>query len=57
MNRASPSDLRKVLAMVDALAKAGILFVPMPALNPVDHSNLAAQAAERLEQLAKEAEA
>jgi hypothetical protein len=57
MNRASPIDLRKVLAMVDALTKAGILFVPMPVLNDADHAELAAKAAARLEQLAQEAEA
>lgn len=57
MNRASPIDLRKALEMVSAFTKAGILFVPMPVLNEVDHANLVAQTTDRLEQIAQEAEA
>lgn len=56
MNRASPIDLRKALEMVNVMVKAGILFVPMPALSDADHANLVAQAADRLEQIAEEAE-
>jgi hypothetical protein len=57
MNRASPIDLRKALEMVNAMVKAGILFVPMPVLSEADHANLVAKAADRLEQIAEEAEA
>lgn len=57
MNRASPIDLRKALEMVNAMVKAGILFVPMPALSDADHANLVAQVADRLEQIAQEVEA
>lgn len=57
MNRASPVELRKALEVANALTKAGIRFVCMPVRDEADHSNLAEQAAERLEQIAVAIEA
>ena len=56
MNRASPADMRKALAVVDVLRKAGILFVPMPVMSAEDHSSLIEQVDSRLEQLAQQQE-
>lgn len=56
MNRASPVDLRKAIEVANAYTKAGILFVPMPALNEADQRDLVQQASQRLEQIIAETE-
>ena len=56
MNRASPVDLRRAAEMTQRFVKAGILFVPMPALDQADHDALVAQSAERLEKMAQMAD-
>ena len=56
MNRANPADLRRAAEMTQRFVKAGILFVPMPALDQADHDALVAQSAERLERMAQLAE-
>lgn len=53
MNQASPADLRKELEAAQALTKAGILFVPMPVLNEIDHAELQAEVVKRLGQIAE----
>ncbi|WP_027921550.1 DUF1382 family protein [Pseudomonas sp. URMO17WK12:I12] len=55
MNRASPVQLRKALEAADAMAKAGILFVAIPVLNPQDYFDLLFNLDARLERLEKEA--
>ena len=52
MNRANPKDLRNALELANTMAKAGILFVPMPVLHAEDHKALGMQSAERLEKIA-----
>jgi hypothetical protein len=42
--------------MAQRFVKAGILFVPMPALDQADHDALVAQSAKRLERMAELAE-
>jgi hypothetical protein len=56
MNRASPSELRKSLEAAQAMVKAGILFVPMPVLNEMDHAELTSKMLGRMETMAVEAE-
>ncbi|MBO6278762.1 MAG: DUF1382 family protein [Pseudomonas sp.] len=56
MNRASPADLRKQIEAANLYTKAGILFVPMPVLNPDDYQALIQQADQRLGQLCEEPE-
>lgn len=56
MNRANPADLRRAADMAQRFVKAGILFVPMPALDQADHDALVAQSAERLEKMAQMAD-
>ena len=56
MNRASPSDMRKALEAVSALVSAGILFVSMPVSSTEERDNRIKEGAERLEQMAKDAE-
>lgn len=51
MNRASAPDLRKALEVAHSLMKAGILFVPMPALNQADHETLVAELRRRMDAL------
>lgn len=51
MKRASPVDLRKELSAAQTLASAGILFVPIPALNEEDHAALRAEVIKRMEQI------
>lgn len=53
MNRANPADLRRAAEMAQRFVKAGILFVPMPALDQADHDALVAQSAERLDRMAR----
>lgn len=57
MKRANPAQLRQSLELADRMAKLGILFVCVPAVDEADHLNLATQATERLERLAVIAEA
>ena len=56
MKRANPADLRRAAEVAHTYVKAGILFVPMPALDQADHDALVAQSADRLERLAQAAE-
>ncbi|KQQ62926.1 hypothetical protein ASF66_00810 [Pseudomonas sp. Leaf129] len=56
MKRANPADLRRAAVVAHTYVKAGILFVPMPALDQADHDALVAQSADRLERLAQAAE-
>ena len=56
MNRANPADLRRAAEMTQRFVNAGILFVPMPALDQADHDALVAHSAERLEKMAELAE-
>ena len=56
MNRASPVQLRLMLQMANDLAKAGVLFVPMPVSSTEEFIARNAEVAERLEQMEKEAE-
>lgn len=56
MNRASLPDLRKALESASALARAGIAFVCMPALNDDDLERLRLESLHRLDQLAESAE-
>ena len=45
VKRANPAELRKALEIAQSLAKAGIMFVPMPVLNSYDLKNLTEQSA------------
>lgn len=56
MNRASPVDMRKALAMANQMTQAGLLFVPMPVASPEEFAYLARKAHERLGQIAQAAE-
>lgn len=56
MNRANPAGLRKALEAANTMAKAGVMFICMPVLNEADGHQLVAQAAQRFEQLIKQAE-
>lgn len=56
IQRASPADLRKALEIANTLAKAGLLFIPMPVLSAEDASGLQRQAFERLDKLTQAAE-
>lgn len=56
MERASPVELRKAIAMANALAEAGLSFVPVPVLDDADRESLVAQAMARMDILASEAE-
>jgi hypothetical protein len=56
MNRASPVDLRKAAEAANTYIKAGVLFVPMPALSAADHADLVAQAQLRLDQIIRESD-
>ena len=48
--------MRKALEAVSALVSAGILFVPMPVSSTEERDNRIKEGAERLEQMAKDAE-
>jgi len=54
MNRASPVDLRIALEMAHSLAKAGVVFVPVPVLSDEDKAILVRDAYMRLDQIEKE---
>lgn len=54
MNRASPVDLRLALEMAHRLAKAGVVFVPVPVLSNEDKAILVRDAYMRLDQIEKE---
>lgn len=56
MERASPVELRKAIAMANALVAAGLSFVPVPVLDDVDREALVAQAMARMDTLASKAE-
>lgn len=56
MKVASPVQLRLMLQMANDMAKGGILFVPMPVSSTEEYVTRAAEMAERLEQMEKEAE-
>lgn len=45
VKRANPAELRKALEMAQTMAKAGIMFVPMPVVNANDLKNLTDQSA------------
>ncbi len=55
MNRASPALLRSALQAAHKMAKAGIMFVPMPVAGEDERIRRANQANERLEQMARDA--
>lgn len=54
MNRASPVDLRLALEMAHCLAKAGVVFVPVPVLSNEDKAILVRDAYMRITQIEKE---
>ena len=56
MNRASPVDLRLALEMAHSLAKAGVVFVPVPVLSNEDKAILVRDAYMRITQIEKETE-
>ena len=56
MNRASPVDLRIALEMAHSLAKAGVVFVPVPVLSDEDKAILVRDVQTRITQIEKEAE-
>lgn len=56
MNRASPVDMRKALAMANQMSQAGLLFVPMPVASPEEFAAMARLAHERLGEIAQAAE-
>lgn len=51
MNRCSPVEMRKALAMVEALKNAGIDFVPVPVKDPAHKIALVGQCLSALETL------
>ena len=51
MNKCSPAETRKNLIAANELAKSGIDFVPMPALNDVHKKELIVQMINLLEQI------
>lgn len=53
LKRASPSELRNALMIVNELVKAGIMFVPVPVLDDADKSDLAAMLDSRIDKMAQ----
>lgn len=51
MKKATPIEMRKQLEMVDAMKRAGIKFVPMPALDGTDREELINEMFSRLDKL------
>ncbi len=49
MNRASPADLRKAIAVANAYVKTGILFVPMPVFSKEEQAARVEEAANILD--------
>lgn len=56
MNRVNVKDLRNQLQIANTMTKAGIWFVCVPVLDADDHAAKMLEAAQRLEQLAQQAE-
>ena len=57
MNRAKPEDLRGTLELAHDMAKAGILFVPMPVVDRKEYVELMRHAIARMNQMEIAAEA
>lgn len=57
MNCANPADLRGALELAHDMAKAGLLFVPMPVAGREEFRQVSIQAAERMVQMINVAEA
>lgn len=51
MKRADPVEMRQALQAVEAFSQAGVLFVPMPVVDPAEHGELVAQMLLRLDRL------
>lgn len=56
MNRASPVELRQSLEMANALASAGIRFVPVPAINDAGFNRLVEESRKIIDGMLIEAE-
>lgn len=56
MNRASPVELRQSLEMANALASAGIRFVPVPVINDAEFNRLADESRKIIDGMLIEAE-
>ena len=56
MNRASPADIRKSLVIAHEIAKAGILFVPIPVTSREEFIALGKQAESKMSAIADEIE-
>ena len=54
MKRANPADLRKAKYLVEEFVRAGIDFVPIPAIDQDDKNELAMDLQRRLEQIEKD---
>lgn len=56
LKRADAVQMRQALETVAALKNAGVLFVPIPVLDNVDHTVLLATLSKRLDRMAADAE-
>lgn len=56
MNRASPVELRQSLEMANALASAGIRFVPVPVINDAEFNILVDESSKIINDMLIEAE-
>lgn len=56
MKRASPVEIRRMLALTHDMAGGGILFVPMPVASDEEYMSRITEMENRLEQMDKEAE-
>lgn len=56
MNRASPVELRQSLEMANALASAGIRFVPVPVINDAEFNRLVYESRKIIDGMLIEAE-
>lgn len=54
MNRASPAEIRKALELANTLARAGVLFVPIPLLDEKDKADLGWLIEKQMDRLEKE---